>query len=1201
MSNSPQPPAPSALGDVTNLPTERDLDPKFFEIPALREKHAAEKRSQEEAYQAARKAAEDDYQKQALQYDQIDLASEVKESMKNILRDNCRLKIRELDQKFKDEKAALEKRHNEEENKAWTAIIGLPSSVKDLNLNSSSPRASTQRTPLPSGSAPKDAAARVSGSSGMRRSLPLAPRAPPTGQVVYSSTVQHSNATMQSSRQNENRPVSQTATPPISFYPPPHLAGPRPPPLHEYARQIPPSQHVASYSHQYLPTQQFPTLMSQATALAPAGERDLRAPSSMTWPHSSAAHHNSPHPSHAHPGLAAPTLAPMMAKPTQQPPAHLQYQQQMQQPQQSHAPQQRHPLPGFPPILAAPGGPMPGQMEESAKRKAETLAQAVSSETAAKRPRQSHHGGTSDVMDQQPPRTVTFDEVYADGKAEYQHMIIQFPEGGPFYILRCDEHGVHFGEHPLRGAAKHLASAQHGRMSKEHSKAVETLGHRVLGCTIDLMEKNNAKVLESFNSGYKPFNANQLSKTKRALKGYGDKPATPAASPAGTPMRRKPPTDPIWNPTAPGLYVGFCVPDQKQYPAIVLPWNEPTLESAGIGMTLAETGILAQPDGLPKCYIYEKDGEKITAIKGWAEGYEDRGPLCKRREFAVIFIDNAELRNWQIGWIQAKHLQKFELERPVPEDLPFFNEAREYYARSIKHFDSYKALHEALRHNMYAQRQQTVLEQTAQMREAQSGNKEATADSTPRHPIPSHPRYEEDSEMVDVTGSDAESDRASSTKSFPNSDEDVEMANTDSRRTSVSNPNRDDTPKDASAPPGPVVQTIAAQALARSSGFTAINSRSTASSVEPASRQPSVERKRVEKIYASSRRRDQGPLASSAASEKSKHDTLSPSPAPSTVVRRPSPASLENILSESPREVPSVESDNQNAETPSIIAPKPTTSINVVTGLGISNALRVERAESAPAPQPKKLSAEEEERARSASLTPASASTPATPALGVNGLAGLHSLSSVQPLPSQYPTPLPSATESTQSRTPLPTMSFSRPAEMTPAASPLGTPIISALNSRANSPAVASFVSAKLDSTPGPASGSSAEQEAFEVSLICVGEEVVFDSADGKVVSLVEDSKTGVFRAAEGSSEAVGSLEINPQKVKTAIRVLGDSGATCLVKVVFDKTVDEESGKIMELVFETLKQGNKLSGKVLAAKFCRRLKSWNKDVECPIA
>ncbi|KAK4220712.1 hypothetical protein QBC38DRAFT_525148 [Podospora fimiseda] len=113
-----------------NLPIERYLDPKFFEIPALREKHAAEKRSQEEAYQAARKAAEDDYQKQALQYDQIDLAPEVKESMKDILRENCRLKIRELDQKFKDEKAALEKRHNEEENKTWTAIIGLPSSVK---------------------------------------------------------------------------------------------------------------------------------------------------------------------------------------------------------------------------------------------------------------------------------------------------------------------------------------------------------------------------------------------------------------------------------------------------------------------------------------------------------------------------------------------------------------------------------------------------------------------------------------------------------------------------------------------------------------------------------------------------------------------------------------------------------------------------------------------------------------------------------------------------------------------------------------------------------------------------------------------------------------------------------------------------------------------------------------------------------------
>ncbi|KAK4165628.1 hypothetical protein QBC43DRAFT_351279, partial [Cladorrhinum sp. PSN259] len=1107
---SPQPsssslPASRPLAPAPDAPSKADgLDPRYVELAALKRKHEGEKREHLERYEAKRREVEDEFQKEALKYTMLDGAPELHEQLKKLLRENFSNKMRDLEVDYEKEKTVIKKCHDAAELKMWESILNLDTTAKPTRLSQ-----------------------------------------PPT---------------------NGDRLVSQNTPPPSSYYP--HLAAPRPPPLHsDYARHTPPPQIPQTYARQYPPAQQFPTLMSQAPPSS-TGDRDLRVPSSMAWPHPPASHHTASHPGHAHP-LAPPTLPPMMLSrtpPQPQAPPHPQYQQSQalhqQQPLQPQpAPQQRHPLPGLeqrrelPPILAAPSGTMPIQLDErnQAKRKAESLA--VSSEAAAKRSKQSHNVGSSEGNVQQPARTVTFDEIYADGNAEHQHMIIQFPEGGPFYILRCDEHGVHFGEHPLRGAAKHLASAQHGKMSKEHSKAVETLGHRVLGCTTELMEKNNAKVMKSFTNGYKPFNANQLSKTKRALKGYPnlDKPATPAASPSGTPVRqRKPPANIIWNPTIPGLYVGFSTVDQKHYPVIMLPWNEPTLESAGIGATMADVGLLSQPEKLPKCYVYSYEGDQVTGVSGWAEGYEDAGPLSKRREFAALYVDGAEPNRWQIGWIQAKNLLPFELERPQPEDLPFFTEAREYYARSIRNFDSY----EALRREMFSQKQTTILQQAAAS-SATTPNGSRPAESTPRHPLPSHPRYE-DLEMVDAGASEAESDRASTTKSSPHSDEDVEMTNTDSRRTSVSN--RDET-KETSTTPGPLAQAIAAQALslqapARSSGFTAINSRSTASSVEPASRQGSVERKRVEKIYASSRRREQGPLAASV--------------------------------------------------TP-IIAPKPTSSISVTTGLGISNALRVERAESAPA-QPNTASAEEQEQPRRTSLTPASASTPSTPALGVNGL-GLRPLPSVQPLPSQYPTPLPSATESTQSRTPLPPMSFSRPAEMTPAASPLDTPTASALNSRSNSPAIGSFVSTKSESTPlsnsqTPVPGS-AEQEVFEIGLLRVGENEVYNAAStgGAAFRLTEDSKTGVFKVAEGSPEAVASLEIDPQKVKMAIRVPGTSGVSCLVKVVFVKTSEDdgEEGKKMELVFETMTASKRgpTTGKVLAARFCRRLKAWNKDVECP--
>ncbi|KAK4461988.1 hypothetical protein QBC42DRAFT_268938 [Cladorrhinum samala] len=808
-------------------------------------------------------------------------------------------------------------------------------------------------------------------------------------------------------------------------------------------------------------------------------------------------------------------------------------------------------------------------------------------------------------------------------------MIIQFPEGGPFYILKCDEHGVHFGEHPLRGAAKHLASAQHGRMSKEHSKAVETLGHRVIDCNVQLMEMNNAKVMDAFGQGYKPFNANQLSKTKRALKGFPnlDKPATPAASPSGTPLKqRRPPAPVIWNPTIPGLYVGFLAPDQKHYPVILLPWDRPNLECVGLGSTFADLGLLDAPEKLPKCYVYKREGDNITGIEGWAEGFEDGGPLAKRREFAVIYIDNESPNRWQIGWIQAKHLSHFELEKPEPEDLPFFSVAREYYAQAIRGFESY----EALRQSRFAARQSDVMQDTAAVTgpENDAGQSDRSGqgfDSAPRHPLPSRSR-DEDSEMLDAGGSDVESDRASSAKSSRNSDDDVEMAGTDSRRTSVSN--REDTPKESSSTPGPLAQAIAAQALslqgpARPSGFTAINSRSGASSAEPASRQGSVERKRVEKIYASSRRQNQETLASSAAlSDRPTKDVVSsqaPSPSPDlSAARRPSPASLQHILQDSPsesRDAPAAGSEHRNQPAPAratstpVISPQPSGSTSGATGLGISigDADSVERAKSTPAQTDVEKVSEEKERPQDTSATRDAASTPPTTALGINGLARLNPLPTVQPLLSQYPTPLPSATESTQSRTPLPAMSFSRPSEVTPAASPLGTPTASALNSRSTSPAVGSFVLAKSEGAPlaAQAPGVSPEKTVFQVCMRHGGESEGSSGVDsGSAFQLVEDDKSGVFKAVDGSPDSAASFELDPQEVEKAIRMPSETGATCLVKVIFNKVgEDKGKGKQIELWFETIKNSKRgtVTGKVLATQFCRRLRAWNNDVDCPRA
>ncbi len=80
-------------------------------------------------------------------------------------------------------------------------------------------------------------------------------------------------------------------------------------------------------------------------------------------------------------------------------------------------------------------------------------------------------------------RTISFDEVYQDGNAEFKHIIVEFPPASQkWYIMKCDEHGVHFGKKPLLGAAKHLHGSQHNNQQKHHTLAVELLGHWVWDC-----------------------------------------------------------------------------------------------------------------------------------------------------------------------------------------------------------------------------------------------------------------------------------------------------------------------------------------------------------------------------------------------------------------------------------------------------------------------------------------------------------------------------------------------------------------------------------------------------------------------------------------------------------------------------------------------------------------------------------------------
>ncbi|RTE67960.1 hypothetical protein BHE90_017663, partial [Fusarium euwallaceae] len=97
-----------------------------------------------------------------------------------------------------------------------------------------------------------------------------------------------------------------------------------------------------------------------------------------------------------------------------------------------------------------------------------------------------------------PTRSVSFDQIFQDGKAAVKRVIIQFPdvEEGSWYILRCYEHEVEFAGPPFSGARAHLRSEKHGRLtSPRNALIIDHFGVEVLNCNAELAEKNNRVAL----------------------------------------------------------------------------------------------------------------------------------------------------------------------------------------------------------------------------------------------------------------------------------------------------------------------------------------------------------------------------------------------------------------------------------------------------------------------------------------------------------------------------------------------------------------------------------------------------------------------------------------------------------------------------------------------------------------------------------
>ncbi|KAJ2896939.1 hypothetical protein MKZ38_005083 [Zalerion maritima] len=315
---------------------------------------------------------------------------------------------------------------------------------------------------------------------------------------------------------------------------------------------------------------------------------------------------------------------------------------------------------------------------------------------------------------------ISFDEVYQNGKATFKHFITDWPPGnGVFYIMKCNDHGVHFNNtNPVSGAAKHLNGKDHHHLTKDRKQAVELLGWHVYDCTPELAAKNNEVVNQAFSTGYKIFTQKdryfremynpdgtprsdaqraELAGSRRGPRGSigpskGSRPSLgeialvespKAAEPKPTNKEHKGVTDAV-----PGeIYYGYWTKNKMKYAVVVCGWGDQ--KCIGLpGKTLGQLWPTLL-NRAPTCY---KVNKQTREIEGWAEGYEDEGPFVQRRAYAVQFFDKSR----GVAWLQARHLSPFNMVDPGRPDDPDhpFNQAREFYA-GLRGFMSFEEWEQA--------------------------------------------------------------------------------------------------------------------------------------------------------------------------------------------------------------------------------------------------------------------------------------------------------------------------------------------------------------------------------------------------------------------------------------------------------------------------------------------------------------------------
>ncbi|KAF5643010.1 uncharacterized protein FTJAE_3370 [Fusarium tjaetaba] len=231
-------------------------------------------------------------------------------------------------------------------------------------------------------------------------------------------------------------------------------------------------------------------------------------------------------------------------------------------------------------------------------------------------------------------RTIEFDQVYQNGHAEPKYVIVK--HGEFWYILECKKHRLHFNNHPIRGAVKHLRGKKHNQTSVNFEDAIRALGTRVLHCTDDNVAENNEVARRpSYSEMGRPVNS--LS------------PSVAHSIPTRSNQNRTE-IDPH-----PGeVYTTYWSETKKFFAILVLPWRNVGNLGKDLSLTVKDTELIKK---VPSCYRYNHVDESYE----WAPQYRPGGESYPKRKYPIMFFD-AQVFPGQcrVYWVAARDFQLYD-------------------------------------------------------------------------------------------------------------------------------------------------------------------------------------------------------------------------------------------------------------------------------------------------------------------------------------------------------------------------------------------------------------------------------------------------------------------------------------------------------------------------------------------------------------